>query len=107
MIAQYPTADIFTVCDFLDPKHRAGLRGKRVRTTFIQRLPFAKQMYRSYLPLMPIAIEQIDLSAYDLIISSSYAVAKGVITGPDQIHVSYVHTQLGMPGTCNSNILGE
>ena len=92
MIAQYPTADIFTVCDFLDPKHRAGLRGKRVRTTFVQRLPFAKQIYRSYLPLMPIAIEQIDLSAYDLIISSSYAVAKGVITGPDQIHVSYVHT---------------
>jgi glycosyltransferase involved in cell wall biosynthesis len=92
MITLYPAGDLFSVCDFLDATHRSFLRGKSPKTTFIQHLPFASRYYRSYLPLMPLAIEQFDLTSYDLIISSSYAVAKGVITGPEQLHISYVHT---------------
>ena len=90
----YPQADIFAVVDFIPPAERSFLFNKPVKTTFIQHLPFAKKRYRSYLPLMPLAIEQIDVSSYDLVISSSHAVAKGVITGPDQIHVSYVHSPM-------------
>ncbi len=90
----FPTADLFAVVDFVDPKDRHCLRGKQVTTTFIQKLPGAKKHYRHYLPLMPLAIEQLDLSAYDVILSSSHAVAKGVITGPDQLHISYVHSPM-------------
>ena len=90
----YPDADIFAVVDFVDTDKRDFLRDKTIQTTFIQRLPFAKTRYRSYLPLMPLAIEQLDISAYDLVISSSHAVAKGVITGPDQVHISYVHSPM-------------
>jgi glycosyltransferase involved in cell wall biosynthesis len=57
-------------------------------------MPCAATKHRYYLPLMPIAIEQMDVSAYDLVISSSHAVAKGVITGPNQIHISYVHSPM-------------
>jgi glycosyltransferase involved in cell wall biosynthesis len=70
------------------------LHGKRATTTFIQRLPRARRSYKGYLPLMPVAVEQLDLSAYDLILSSSHAVAKGVLTGPAQLHVSYVHSPI-------------
>jgi glycosyltransferase involved in cell wall biosynthesis len=80
--------------DFLPNASRDFILNKKVKTTFIQKLPFAKKKYRSYLPLMPLAIEQLDLSSYDLVISSSYAVAKGVITGPDQLHISYVHSPI-------------
>jgi glycosyltransferase involved in cell wall biosynthesis len=90
----YPDADLFCVVDFLADRHRHFTLGKRASTTFIQRLPFAAKRYRNYLPLMPLAIEQFDLSAYDLVISSTHAVAKGVLTGPDQVHVSYVHSPI-------------
>jgi glycosyltransferase involved in cell wall biosynthesis len=90
----YPSADLFTVVDFLKDEDRGFVLGKRARTTFIQRLPGARKHFRSYLPLMPLAVEQLDLSGYDLVISSSHAVAKGVITGPDQVHVSYVHSPI-------------
>lgn len=94
LINCFPDADLFAVVDFVDPAQRAFLQGKTVHTTFIQHLPFAKKHYRHYLPLMPLAIEQLDLSGYDLIISSSHAVAKGVITGPDQTHISYIHSPM-------------
>lgn len=94
MIACFPQADLFAVVDFLGPSERAFLHQKTSKTTFIQSLPFAKTKYRSYLPLMPLAIEQLDLSPYDLILSSSHAVAKGVITGPNQLHISYVHSPM-------------
>ncbi|WP_375142882.1 glycosyltransferase family 4 protein [Aquincola tertiaricarbonis] len=90
----WPDADLFTTVDFLEEDQRGFLNGKRAKTTFVQSLPFAKRRYRSYLPLMPLAIEQHDLSSYDVVISSSYAVAKGVLTGPDQLHVSYVHSPM-------------
>ena len=90
----YPHADLYSLVDFLPPDLRGFIQHKPVTTSFIQRLPFAQRHFRSYLPLMPIAIEQFDLSAYDLIISSHHAVAKGVLTRPDQLHISYVHTPL-------------
>ncbi|KUM39586.1 glycosyltransferase family 4 protein [Pseudomonas sp. EpS/L25] len=90
----WPEADLFSVIDFLSDEDRAQLKGKQATTTFIQRLPQAKKRYQTYLPLMPHAIEQLDLSGYDLIISSSHAVAKGVLTGPDQLHISYVHSPI-------------
>lgn len=94
LLTCFPAADVFAVVDFIKPEERGFLLNKPIQTTFIQRLPWAKKRYRSYLPLMPLAIEQLDLSAYDLIISSSHAVAKGVITGPHQTHISYVHSPM-------------
>ncbi len=94
ILALYPEADLFSICDFLSDDERGFLGGRKARTSFIQRLPFAKTRYRGYLPLMPMAIEQLDLSGYDLVISSSHAVAKGVLTGPNQRHVSYVHSPI-------------
>lgn len=94
LIELYPNADLFSVVDFLSDEEREFLDGKKAKTTFIQNLPFSKRLYRSYLPLMPLAIEQLDLSQYDIVISSSHAVAKGVITGPDQVHISYVHSPI-------------
>ena len=90
----FPHADLFAVVDFLDDSKRGFIQNKKVTTTFIQKLPFAKAKFRQYLPLMPLAIEQLDLSAYDLIISSSHAVAKGVLTSPNQLHISYVHSPI-------------
>jgi len=90
----YPQADLYSTVDFLPAAERFFLQGKTVNTSFIQHLPFAKTKYRAYLPLMPLAIEQFDLSPYDLVISSSYAVAKGVITGPDQYHICYCHSPI-------------
>src|SRR5260370_14015185 len=92
MVIGFPDADLFSVVDFMD--EREWMRGKTVTTSFIQKLPQAKKRYRSYLPLMPLAIEQLDVSGYDLFISSSHAVAMGALTGPDQIHVSYVHSPI-------------
>jgi glycosyltransferase involved in cell wall biosynthesis len=94
LLAMYPHADLFACVDFLPVDGRAFLQGKPVHTTFIQRLPFARRQFRNYLPLMPLAIEQLDVSGYDLVISSSHAVSKGVITGPHQLHVSYVHSPI-------------
>ncbi|NPB03886.1 MAG: glycosyltransferase family 4 protein [Thermotogae bacterium] len=65
-----------------------------VEESFLSKFPFAKRYYRLLLPFMPMAVESFDLSGYDLIISSSHAVAKGIIPHPDQIHVSYVHTPM-------------
>ncbi|MGH8778550.1 glycosyltransferase family 4 protein [Paraburkholderia sp.] len=92
IVACFPDADLFSLVDFLDD--RTFVRGKPVTTSFIQKLPFARTRYRAWLPLMPLAIEQLDVSAYDVVISSSHAVAKGVLTGPDQVHISYVHSPI-------------
>ena len=94
MLNCFPEADLYAVVDFLTDAQRKESGIKPAKTTFIQKLPFAKTKYRSYLPFMPIAIEQLDLSGYDVILSSSHAVAKGVITGPNQLHISYVHSPM-------------
>jgi glycosyltransferase involved in cell wall biosynthesis len=90
----FPEADLFTLFDTLDATDRLGIGYVRSNTSFMQRLPWIRRNHRLYLPLMPLAIEQFDLRSYDLVISSSYAVAKGVITGPDQLHISYVHSPM-------------
>jgi glycosyltransferase involved in cell wall biosynthesis len=90
----YPEADIFSLVDFLPENQRHSIQDKPVGTSFVQYLPWARSKYRQYLPLMPLAMEQFDLSGYDLVISCSHAVAKGVLTGPDQLHISYVHTPI-------------
>lgn len=95
MIDVFPTADIFSVVDFFsDDLRERFLRGKCTKNTFIQCLPFSKKKYRAYLPLMPFAIEQLDLTGYDLVISSSHAVAKGVITSPNQLHICYCYSPI-------------
>lgn len=94
IIDLYPSSDLYSVVDFLDESQRTSLSGKVAKTSFIQSFPKAKSKYRAYLLLMPFAVEQFDLSGYDLIISSSHAVAKGVITGPDQLHICYCHSPI-------------
>ncbi|MCM2675847.1 glycosyltransferase family 4 protein [Alkalicoccobacillus plakortidis] len=94
LIHIYPDADLFSTVDFLEKGQRGFIQDKPVQTTFIQNLPFSKKKYRQYLPLMPLAIEQLDVSDYDVVISSSHAVAKGIITGPDQLHISYIHSPI-------------
>lgn len=94
LLLYYPDADLFSVIDFLPQKDRSFLQDKKPITTFIQRLPFSRKGYQKYFPLMPIAIEQLDLSGYDVILSSSHSVSKGVITGPDQLHISYIHSPM-------------
>lgn len=91
----YPQADLFAV--YADPEVVSNtdfLRERRIQTSFIQNLPRAKPSFRSYLLWMPLAVEQFDLSEYEVVISSNHAVAKGVLTGPDQLHISYVHSPI-------------
>jgi glycosyltransferase involved in cell wall biosynthesis len=107
MLELWPTADLYSVVDFLGSDERLFLKGCEVKTTFIQRMPFAKKYFRQYLLLMPLAIEQFDFSGYDLIISSSHAVAKGVITGPDQLNISYCHSPMRYAWDLQSQYLKE
>ncbi|MBB6112431.1 Glycosyltransferase involved in cell wall bisynthesis [Mucilaginibacter lappiensis] len=90
----YPQADIYTLVARNETVKALNLADHKVTTSFIQNLPFAKSKYRSYLPLFPLAIEQFDLSDYDLIISSSHAVAKGVLTNSNQVHICYCHSPI-------------
>ena len=92
IISLYPEAEIFSLFDFLPNDLRFFIKDKPVQTSFIQHLPFARSKHRQYLLLMPLAVEQFNLSIYDLVISSSYAVAKGVLTGPDQLHICMCHS---------------
>lgn len=85
--------DHYSLIDNLSEENRnIILKGSKTSNSFIQRMPFGKKKYRSYLPFFPLAIEQFDLNEYDLIISSSSSVAKGVLTRPDQLHISYVYS---------------
>lgn len=94
MLECFPDADVFTLIDVLEEKDRWIVKNKPVKTSFIQRLPFAKRLYRNYLMFMPLAIEQLDVTQYDVVLSSCHAVSKGVMTGPNQVHVSYVHSPI-------------
>ena len=90
----FPDAPIYTLVDFASRDKLPFLSTKVVYTSFLNSLPFSKLSFRKLFFLMPIAIEQFDLSEYDIIVSSSYAVSKGVIVGPDQIHISYCHSPI-------------
>ncbi len=89
----YPEADIFTLL-YEPSKVSETIRRHKVTTSFIQNLPWAKKIYRHYLPLFPAAVEQFDLRGYDVVISSSHCVAKGVITPPGTRHICYCHTPM-------------
>ncbi|MBK6179168.1 glycosyltransferase family 4 protein [Klebsiella pneumoniae] len=90
----FPESELYSIVDFLQPEARNELHGKHAVTSFIQNLPKSKNNYQKYLPLMPLAIEQLDVSSHDIILSSSHAVAKGILTGPEQLHISYVHSPI-------------
>lgn len=93
LIGLFPQADIFT--HVYDPRAVSPvIRAQAVRTTFIQKLPGSRRHYQKYLPLMPIALEQLDLRGYDLIISSESGPAKGVIAPPGALHVCYCHSPM-------------
>lgn len=85
---------LFSVVDFIEPNQREYFNNLYAITSFVQKLPGARKNYQKYLPLMPLAIEQLDVSNADIVISSSHAVAKGVLTGPEQLHISYVHSPM-------------
>jgi glycosyltransferase involved in cell wall biosynthesis len=84
--------DLFALVDGESRRRGSWLEGRDIQTSFIQRLPWGVSHVQQYLPLLPLAIEQLDLSGYPLVLSSNHLVAKGVLTGPDQLHLSYVHT---------------
>jgi len=89
----YPTADLYTNV-YVPSAVSSIIRSHNVRTTFIQRLPFSSRLYQKYLPLMPSALEQLDLSGYRLVISSESGPAKNVIVDPDAVHLCYCHTPM-------------
>ncbi len=88
----YPDADVYTLFDFLNDEERKSLGIKNVTTSYFSKWPKVKKYYRHLFPFYPLAIEDFDLFDYDLVVSSSHLVAKGVITGAHQVHVSYVHS---------------
>jgi glycosyltransferase involved in cell wall biosynthesis len=94
ILALYPQAELFALVDFFPPEFRARIGGRRARTTFLQRLPGARTRFRYYLPLFSRAIESLDVSGFDLVISSSHAVAKGVRTHARQLHICYCYTPI-------------
>ena len=89
----FPDAPIYTLVYDKD-KMPAWFRDYDIRTTWIQKLPFATKLYKKLLPLMPGAFEALDLSEYDLVLSSSSSCSKGVITRPDAVHICYCHTPI-------------
>lgn len=92
IVKAYPDADVFTLFDFLSPEDKDSLGIKNVTTSYLNKLPGVRKYYRHLVPFFPQAIEDFDLYDYDLVISSSAALSKGVITGAHQTHVAYVHS---------------
>jgi glycosyltransferase involved in cell wall biosynthesis len=93
-ILRWVEADLFALIDFESTNPDSYLFKRQVGTTFLQHFPFAQNGVQKYLPFLPLAIEQLDLRGYDVILSSSHAVAKGVLTGPQQLHVCYCHAPM-------------
>jgi glycosyltransferase involved in cell wall biosynthesis len=89
----FPEADVFTLVH-VPGSVSATIERRTVRTSFLQRLPWAAKRYRHYLPLMPWAAEALDLRGYDLVVSSSHCVAKGVRPAPGAVHVCFCHTPM-------------
>ena len=102
----FPEADLYTLL------HIPGsvspiIERMAIKTSFIQNLPFSKKGYRKYLPLFPMAIESFNLKGYDLILSCSHCVAKGIIPSPDTLHVSYVLTPMRYAWDMYGEYFGE
>jgi glycosyltransferase involved in cell wall biosynthesis len=94
IVKLFPDADLFCQVDFLPDSERGFILNKKAVTSFIQDLPLAEKKYRNYLPLMPFAVRRFDVSGYDVIISNSHSVAKGVRKNPGQIQICYCHTPM-------------
>lgn len=95
LLELFPSAEVFCLIDSMAPTDRNYILGDRkTNSSLIQRLPFSKKYYRHYLPFFPYAIEQFDLRRFDLIISSSTSVAKGVLTNYNQAHICYCHSPI-------------
>ena len=93
-ILRHIDADLYALIDFESVNPQSYLYGRKIGTTFLQHFPLARNGVQKYLPLLPLAIEQLDLREYDVILSSSHAVAKGVLTTPQQLHICYCHTPM-------------
>jgi hypothetical protein len=89
----FPDAPIYTIVYNKDLMHGA-LEGKDIRTSFLQKMPFASKRHRIFPPLMPMAIEQFSFDQYDVVISDSSSFAKGIITSPKTLHICYMHTPM-------------
>jgi glycosyltransferase involved in cell wall biosynthesis len=105
IIKLFPEADLFSIVDFFPTDARHFLMGKKARSSFIQKLPLSKKKYRSYLPLMPLAVEGFDLRPYELVISCSHSVAKGVLTSHKQKHICYCFTPMRYAWDLNNEYL--
>ncbi len=93
-ILKYIPADVYALIDFESSNPQSYLYGRSIGHTFLQNFPGAKNGVQKYLPFLPLAIEQLDLRDYDIILSSSHAVAKGILTSPQQMHLCYCHTPM-------------
>nr|WP_228014571.1 glycosyltransferase [Fortiea sp. LEGE XX443] len=93
-ILNHVNADLYALIDFESSNPESYLYKRQIGTTFLQYLPSARNGVQKYLPLLPLAIEQLDLRQYDVILSSSHAVAKGILTTPDQLHICYCHSPM-------------
>lgn len=93
-ILEQVEADLYALIDFESANPNSYLFNRKIGTTFLQNFPLAVNGVQKYLPLLPLAIEQLDLGRYDVILSSSHAVAKGVLTSPHQLHLCYCHTPM-------------
>ena len=93
-ILRHIDADLYSLIDFESTNPESYLYGRNIGTTFLQHFPLARNGVQKYLPLLPFAIEQLDLREYDIVLSSSHAVAKGIITSPYQTHICYCHTPM-------------
>jgi glycosyltransferase involved in cell wall biosynthesis len=89
----YPNADLYTLI-YVKNQLSPVIERMNIKTSFIQRIPMASKYYRYYLPLFPTAIEQFDLKGYDLVVSTSHCVAKGILPVPDSLHISYCFTPM-------------
>jgi glycosyltransferase involved in cell wall biosynthesis len=107
MLAEYPQADVFTLINFLPEEHGKVILPRVVKTSLMQKIPMVRRFYRHLLWLMPFAIEQYDLSKYDLVISNCHSVAKGIITGPDQLHICYCYTPMRYAWDLQNQYLAE
>jgi len=107
MLELFPEVPVYTLVHDRQAMTPSFLDGHPVVPSFLQKIPQANRRYRAFLPLMPFAIESFDLSSYELVISSSHAVAKGIVTGPDQLHISYVHSPIRYAWDLQSQYLQE
>jgi glycosyltransferase involved in cell wall biosynthesis len=93
-ILMYPQSEVYASIDVLGDSERGFLHGKTPHTTFAQRLPLVPKRHRQFLLLLMFAMEQLDLSEHQLVLSGSASIAKGVLTGPHQLHIAYVHSPM-------------